>query len=272
MIFARFGFIGLILFGPIPAYSASEYRDFTPAEYDLSQYQVTQGEYRHGDATIRVVQAKKIKNTDQSPHTCRAWVEVTAGSGISFRRYFDDIDAATVSFGIFVPKTQEVSPYFVLVKSGDNDGRLYLVNRHGNVLDISGGTYFIAPNKRYLFSQSTSNPAALTVIDIKSEKIVYSSKTLPLIHSWHVKKHAIFFTESTSHEHRGVAKQGMGNWYDFLDHKFVRHELTRNYLDESKPLNFDFDPRTYENCSVAIGNAFNPAKPDPEMPLIHKAP
>ena len=166
---------------------------FGHKDYDPKEFHVSQNEFHNGSTLIKVIQVKNISNHyNNEPSLCRAWIEINKADQTVFKKYFDDIDAVGFSYGLFVPAVQPPAPYFVVVKNGDYDGHLYLVNEKGKVDDLMGGFYFITDDKRYLFSHYASDLPGLVVFDLKEGRTVYSSDKIPPIHQWYVKDGAYF--------------------------------------------------------------------------------
>jgi hypothetical protein len=104
---------------------------FKPADYPNSDFRVTQSSHALGAIEIRIIHAKKRKPNASPPSYCRAWAEISRGQTLLQRIYFGDIEPVGYSYGIFVPAKQPAPDYFALVKEGDYDGRLLLVNSDG---------------------------------------------------------------------------------------------------------------------------------------------
>jgi hypothetical protein len=75
------------------------------------------------------------------------------------------------SYGIFLPKQRPSPDYFVAVKEGDYDGRLFLISREGQVTDLPGGFYFVPAARRFLVKY-VSDTYALTVFDLEKDSTV----------------------------------------------------------------------------------------------------
>jgi hypothetical protein len=241
--------LGLLL--PLTSDGAEQYKPFIASQYSPKEFKISQGEFPNGNALIRIIEAKTISEKYvKSPHACRAWLEVTKAKQTLFRKYYDDIDAVGFSYGLFVPKVQPPPPFFAVVKNGDYDGRLFLVDKDGKVFDLIGGFYFISENKRYLFSSYASDISGLAVFDLQRGHVVFSSDKLPEDqYQWYIKKGAYFFTASEWYGH------GIGYFYDFKSHKIIEKEMTSAELAASKPVAFDFDPKECEDCKVTHNKA-----------------
>jgi hypothetical protein len=251
----RVGMIVAMLWAILPliGQGSALYKPFIPDEYGKHDYEVSSRSIEHGDVVLLVREVKGIADRGDSPRLCRAWFEVVKGKQQIFKRYFDDIDAVGFSYGLFIPKTQPPSPFFAVVKNGDYDGRLFLVHKGGKVFDVLGGRYFMTQDKRYLFSEYVSDGAGLTVFDLHANRVVFSSQKLPYIHQWYVKDGEYFFTESEWASASGGPreKERVAHFYDFETNRIVEKNIESSEVKRAKTIEYDFNPREYEDCSVA---------------------
>lgn len=226
-------------------------RPFVANDYPSEQFQVSATEIKNGNIKINIRQAKKTKDFEQSPHSCRAWLDVEKSANTIFSSYYDDIDAVGFSYGLFVPKAQPKSPYLAVVKNGDYNGRLFLLRSDGKVHDLLGGFYFFAKDKRYVFSEYASDTSGLRVFDLIAGEVVFSSEKLPYIHQWYEKNGTYFFTETEWRDNSGRAteKAGTVHIFDFKLKKLVEKKVSRAYFEKAKVVEWDFDPRKYEDCT-----------------------
>lgn len=231
------------------------FRPFEKEVYAGGDFTVTSRTYAHGKVKVKVTQAKRTGSHPQEPpSTCRAWLEVVAGGKSIWQRYFDDIDAVGSSYGLFVPPKPPSSRYFAVVKNGDYDGRLFLIDRNGTVSELPGGLYFVSADGRFLFSEYIADTQEAVVFDLASGKIVLDTKTpdaslLPgYIYDWYYDGKRYFFTIVNDEDNR----QGM-----VLEDRRVLFEVNLTHPGIDKvPADFsrifhkkwDFDPRTYRDC------------------------
>lgn len=233
---------------------AESYQPFIAKQYPSDDFSVSQTDFKHGNVLIGIIEAKRIsKKYDEQPYLCRTWLEVKRSNKAIYQKYFDDIDSAAFSYGLFIPKKQPPSPYFAVVKNGDYDGRLFLVSKDGKVFDLMGGFYFITGNKRYLFSSYASDASGLVVFDLLAGRVVFSSDKLPgYEHQWYTKDGDYYFTASAWDEKSGMPheKAGTAYCYDFKAHKIIEKRISSSEIADSKKVVYDFDPRGYEDCKV----------------------
>lgn len=245
----------LVLCIPLDATVTHSYQPFILEHYNQNDYKISQGHFQNGDSEIHVIAAKKISKPDQKPpHTCRAWLYVMKANQIIFKRYFNDIDPVGFSYGLFAPNAQLPFPYFCVVKNGDYDGRLFIMHKDGEVFDLIGGFYFLSENKRYAFSHYASDSSGLAVFDLKEKRVVFSSIELPAHqHQWYKLNGAYYFTASEWSASSGghSEKEGVGYFYDFQSHKIIKKKITRQEVEASRPVAYEFDPRGCENCVIS---------------------
>jgi hypothetical protein len=150
------------------------------------------------------ISATQVKPTNQeASFFCRAWVTITAGGKVTNTLYFPDIDPVAGSFGLFVPIEQPVPDYLFLMKFGDYDGRLYLVDASGAVTNLKGGWFFLDSSKRYLYSQYASDQPELLVFDLTEKRAIFHSE-IPVTAAWFQNGDKYLFLseddQSASHE------------------------------------------------------------------------
>src|SRR6266853_422107 len=162
----------LVYAGGLERSVAQDRRSFAPDDYPPTIFSVTQANFPHGDVTVRVIQARKRTPGGTSPFTCRAWLETRKGDRRLQRIYYDDIEAVGFSYGIFVPKHQPLTEYFIAIKEGDYDGRLLLVAKDGSVANLPGGFYFETPDRRFLIGEHATDGNSVLVVDIAGRQVI----------------------------------------------------------------------------------------------------
>jgi hypothetical protein len=239
----------------------ASFRPFVKDEYGASDYNVTTHTYPHGRLKIRVTQAQRTGiHPKTPPYSCRAWLEIVEKGENVWQRAFDDINPASFSYGLFVPRKAPSPRYFAVIKVGDNDGRLFLVDREdGTVFDLPGGFYFITTDNRYLFSEYAGETQDLVVFDLVAGKVVLDTNSpgsarLPgEIYDWYYDGKRYFFTVVKSDEKRkGVIAEERRVMYEV---NVRRPGISRLPADFSRIFhkNWDFDPRDFKDCCSEPG-------------------
>ena len=230
------------------------FRPFARGEYGAGEFGVTARTYPHGRLNIKVTQAKRLEPRPQeAPYACRAWLEVADGGRDTWQRSFDDISPAGFSYGLFVPRKPPSTRYFAVVKTGDNDGRLFLIDREtGAVTDLPGGFYFVTADGRHLFSEYAGETQDVVVFDLVAGKVVLDTRAsgtslLPGgIYDWYYDGKRYFFT-ITRDEAGGVVAEDRRALYEVnLKHPGI--DKVPPDFSKLHHKRWDFDPRRFRDC------------------------
>jgi hypothetical protein len=247
------------VFGEEPAV----FHPFVKGAYGQADFNVTTHTYAHGRVKIRVTQAQRTGHqAAEPPYYCRAWLEIVERGENVWQRSFDDINPASFSFGLFVPRKAPSPRYFAVVKVGDNDGRLFLVDREsGTVTELPGGFFFVTSDNRYLFSEYAGETQDIVVFDLIAGKVVLDTKTTETarlpgeIYDWYYDGKRYFFTIVRGDEKsKGVIAEDRRVMYEVT---LKRPGISRVPADFDKVFhkNWDFDPRSYRDCSSDPGKS-----------------
>lgn len=222
---------------------------FNPGDYPKSEFQVTQSIHSLGTVKIRIIHAKRRKEIETPPSFCRAWVEITRGDTLVRRIYYRDFEPVGYKYGVFVPAKQPSGDYFALVKEGDYDGHLLLVNGSGEVADTLGGSFFVARG-RFLVSQYSSDEAGLAVFDLQTHKLILKTTDIPYVEKWYKDSTGYFFTESEWPERSGESHEKAGIAYrlNLQQGKIIKTDMDSTRLHSAAAVKYDFDPRQYDDC------------------------
>ena len=243
----------LVLLGveiALPQASVEKNPPFKSSDYPRSEFLVTQSTHEIGNVKVRIIHAKRRKQSETPPSFCRAWVEIREGATLIRRIYYGDFEPVGYSYGVFVPAKQPSSDYFVFVKEGDYDGHLGLVDASGHLTDTLGGTFFVAEG-RFLVSQYSSDEAGLAVFDFKAHKLTLKTNDITYPYQWYRDAAGYFFTESEWSDNSGQAheKPGVAYRLDLRRGGIVKVEMSASKLHSAAAVKDDFDPRKSEDCT-----------------------
>lgn len=148
--------------------------------------------------------------------------------------------------GLFIPKPQPLNDYFMIVKHGDYDGHLLLIDKAGKIINLGGGSFFLTDDKNYLFSlyEADSDGTGFSVYDLKNKQIAYKSDKDPRfanIDQWYKDDKGYFFTSDED----GKTKQIYV--YDFAKKKLVS-EPGKNRIKAAKKVS----PNSVDNKVFAV--------------------
>jgi hypothetical protein len=248
-------FLFSVPYGTVRGDEPAGYRPFDRAEYESGDFDVTTHTYSHGKIRVKLIQAKRLgPRSGEPPYACRAWLEVFDGKNRIWEHYFDDMSPSGFSYGLSVPQKQPSPDYFAVVKNGDFDGRLFLIDRKGTVTDLPGGFYFVSFDRRYLYSEYAAEIQEFVVFDLLFGKIVLDTKTAdssPLpgdIYDWYHDGRKFYFTiVKPGVAGKGLVQEDRRSVYEV---KLNPPGIARVTADFSRlhHKKWDFDPRTFKDC------------------------
>jgi hypothetical protein len=220
---------------------------FRATDYPEPRFHVTQADYEAEGLEIRMVQAQ-----DRAPHgfTCRGWLRLRPAGGAPRWIYRGDIEAVGSSYGLFVPSTQPMRRFFLAVELNGYDGKLLIIDGKGTIREVPGGAFLHDHERRLLFSESFSDAGpALVVLDLDSGKTLFQAEK-PGSYHWYRLGSDLFFTTSTRAKGHGPAEdRATGYSYDAAKRTVVPRVLTPEIWSRAEPVERDFDPRWYQDCT-----------------------
>lgn len=242
-------------FGAVCGDEPAGYRPFDRAEYGAGDFDVTSHTYSHGKIKVKLIQAKRLgPRSGEPPSACRAWLEVYAGKTRVWERYFDDMSPAGFSYGLSVPEKQPSPDYFAVVKNGDLDGRLFLIDRKGMVTELPGGFYFVSFDRRYLYSEYSGDIQEVVVFDLLFGKIVLDTTTADTsllpgdIYDWYHDGRKYYFSiVKPDAVGKGLVQEERRTVYAVQLNPPGIARVTADFsrLHHKK---WDFDPRVFKDC------------------------
>jgi len=157
-----------------------KWKQFRKADYPETKYATKIDVFAFGDFTVELIQAKlrKPENFEKGSAYCRIWLNVKKGNVAIDSLFYNDCEALGGCSGIYAPKKQPRTDYFVLSKFGDYDGRILIINQKGKIQSFFGGHFYVSPDNRYLFSPYDADLAGLTVYDFLQHKVLFTSDDL----------------------------------------------------------------------------------------------
>jgi len=216
-------------------------RPFVAKDYPAGKFLVTESDSNIGEFTVRVIDVKNLgyEPSANQPHFCSTWVEVRKSDQLVKRVFYGDIEPVGSNFGAFVSKIQP-DGYIAVVKEGDYDGRLLLVDAEGKMVDLPGGFYFVTADKKFLISEYSSDATGLTVFDLAEHEIILQPKDVPEIGSWYRDPQGYFFME---YEGGGKAQR-----LDFSNRRMLKIVVSESEKKKAAKVRYDFDPRSKKDC------------------------
>jgi len=135
--------------------------------------------------TIRLIQVRKFRFEDKDV-ILNHYVDSVRGLGFNSysivslsgtdtidEKNYERMEALGGLAQVLVPKQQPSNDYFILVKFGDSDGNVLLIDHIGMIRTFRGGNFFITEDHRYLVSPYSSDCGGLTVFDLKEDSLIF---------------------------------------------------------------------------------------------------
>lgn len=223
---------------------------FLISNYPSQEYIVSTATYYHGtcEVSIRQVSPRIQGKNGAQVHGCRAWISVAKSSITVFDKYISDIDAVGAAYGIFVPAAQPDPRYFVFLKLGDYDGRMFILDKKCGVRNVVGGKYFVTKDSRYLLNVYSSDISGLSVFDYLTGKVIYEQNGIAGINhffAWYTDGVRYFATEATPAPSGGETTENRKYVYrfSFTKKELVKEGTTNMTFAGVKRVDYLFDPQ-----------------------------
>jgi hypothetical protein len=198
-----------------------------------TNYIVTRNSYHHLSIDIEVSQAKRKYNHGYESPFNVGWIFIKSGNYIIDSLIFPDIKAYGGYAGLYIPENNFSDSLFVIIKRGDYDGRLYLINTKGKVFNFPGGSYFVSKDKKLLFSISELDCRGIDIIDLKTLNSIYSKTCLSKNPDyWFLFDKKYYYT---SHEIKDSVYV-----YEGPNKGFVSHLRDKRTFKSAKKIKLDF--------------------------------
>ncbi|MFC1584488.1 hypothetical protein ACFL5V_02955 [Fibrobacterota bacterium] len=227
--------------------------EFNPKDYPRNLFEIHEQTYPHGDVTIRITHVRRKDPSSaggNSFYLCRAWLSIEK-QGVTVKEFnYPDIAPVEGEYGLFVPQQQPSKEFFLVVKVGDYDGLLKLIDRQGNVTNLPGGYYFLAGDS-ILFSEYHSDLPGLAAFDLRHRQLLFKRFHIPHILQWYKAGGTYFYTEPIQPLRKAgssTRKPGVIHVYDFDSNKLKQKTHVSEWQAHPQKINYDFDPWNYGNC------------------------
>ena len=240
----------LILLSQLSALSPALAADSKPSPFNAGDYPASQVSSFHKQLGKVAIDAKQVKRPDEkqsNPRYCRAWIWLAKEGKKETCEYFDDINPVGGSNGLFAPNTVLPAGYVGLVKLGDYNGRLVLINDSGKHWNFAGGSYFVSKDKKNLFSiHETETKTGVSVFDLKKGTLVLaedekSKDAPPIMDKWYFDGTGYFFTTMNADGSQPKERVRTVYAYDDKTNKLVKKSMPAEKISAAKEVVYDFD-------------------------------
>ncbi len=217
------------------------------APLDLSKFvspnhKITKHHLSIGTHSIVVAEIKAEK-PDEQVNYCTAYVSMQVHDvvkGVAFEK----IEPVGWHYGVFVIPRQPDPDYAALIKLGDYDGRLLLVNRSGQLFNLEGGAFFVDRKYRLLFSNYMTDDDPKTIVFDFARGRVVAKAPVP-VHTWYRNGSTLYFTPIVPD---GTEDRKFVYIFDMHNRKFLKKEATSGM--HGSPVKWDFDVPAQPDCDA----------------------
>ncbi len=146
---------------------------FNKGDYPFSKFNVCAVASDFGQ--IKIITTMVSPKVSTNSFSCRTWLTIQKNDKILKQKFYE-IDPVGGCSGLFFPPTQPIDNYFIFSKFGDYEGETLLVDKTGKLIVLTGGSFSISADEKYLFSVWDSDYSGITIFDIKSGKTILSKE------------------------------------------------------------------------------------------------
>ena len=205
--------------------------EFKYVDYPASKFNLQIDSFTLGAYLIEFIQVTN-KSVDSEP-LCRSWFRLKQFGKVANQVYFDNIKPNITCAGIYIPEIQPRKDFFLASKFGDNDGKLIVINRLGEIKLLKGGQFYLTNDKRLIFSNHASEENGLTVFDLNTEKVLFEGKVAKPLANWYYQDNRFFATVNND-----VITNNKINlmYFDITTNKPVIQQVTSGYVRKDKAL------------------------------------
>jgi hypothetical protein len=242
------------IFSMSPALAVDS-KPFKAGDYPASQ--ISSFHKQLGKLAIDAKQVMRTNEKQSNPRYCRAWIWLAKNGKKESCEYFDDINSLGGSNGLFAPNTVLPAGYACIIKLGDYDGRLVLINESGRHWNLPGGTYFVSRDKKNLFSiHETETKTGVSVFDLKNGKVALaedekSKDVPPIMDKWYEDGTSYFFTTMNADGTEPKEKIRTIYAFDNKTNRFLKKSMPAAKISAAKVVVYDFDATSQKDRNAA---------------------
>ena len=237
--------------------TGAEAKPFQPADYPESTSKTYTYTLPNSKVSVEALQVKRLNEKHSNPRYCRAWVTITKDGKKVSSEYFEDINGLGGPCGLYFPQKSISDNYKGVVKLGDYDGRLLLVNNAGKYWNIPGGSFFTSKDKKLLFSTHECDaPAGIAVFDLQKGATIFQTnekakEAPPVVSKWYFDGTNYFFTSTDPSKPESKSKAQDVYVFDTKISKLVKKMLPPAKIAAATPIAYDFSAMSDSDIKAA---------------------
>ena len=244
-------------------------KQFKTKDYPTSMFQIRYDSVNFLNYSILIVHVYNVSYPgivdstytlrDSNYFDCRGWLFIKQGKKVIHTIYYSGLNAVGGCSGIYLPHVQPRKDYFLIVKYGDYDGNIIILDAYGNVTKEMGGSIEVSPDKRYLFSDYDSDLPGVTIYDFEKHKTLLTPDSLeidsglgePQIGRWYYQDNkyiARVYTDAEEGEYPDTVHITIAT-YDTKKNKIVYSKKDKGFLKNSNLLPGSFDVSVFSDTT-----------------------
>ena len=239
--------------------SAAPEKPFTPTDFPDSVSKIYKHTMQNGKVGIEAIQVKRVNEKHSNPRYGRAWVSMQKNGKRTQCDYFADINPLGGAYGLYYPNKNMPSNYRCIVKLGDYDGRLLLINDEGKHWNLPGGSFFLSKDKQYLFSTHECDaPTGIAIFDLKNAIPVFETNEKakavpPIVDKWYFNGTNYFFTtkEADGSTSKGNKREILV--FDAKGRKLDKKRVSTAEIAAATAVKYDFNAMSESDLKASDG-------------------
>jgi hypothetical protein len=154
--------------------STSHMAGAQPKSTIKGQLKTTEVICKLGDIKVIITQFKQLDYTDPR---CRAMIRIVRNVWQIDSLVYPELEPVGSHYGLLV-YSELFHDHLVISKFNDYDGQTVIINNQGKVFEFPGGYISYDQSKELLFSGYASDLGGLSVFDLKSDCLLFSTTNL----------------------------------------------------------------------------------------------
>jgi hypothetical protein len=146
---------------------------FKKTDYPASKFLLTSDTSKFGE--VQIITTMVTPKGGSRGFLCRSWLTIRGRNKVLKQKFYQ-IEPVGGCSGLFVPSVQPLDNYFIISKFGDYEGETLLVDTTGKLIELTGGSFSVSPDKKYLFAIWNSDLSGITIFDLTKRKTILSKE------------------------------------------------------------------------------------------------
>jgi hypothetical protein len=254
--------------------SYKSYKQFKAKDYPETMFKIRRDSAHFLNYSIELIHVLNVSypgiqdatSTEIDPNffDCRGWLFLKKGEKVAHTIYYSNMNAVGGCSGVYIPAVQPRKDYFLVVKNGDYDGNIIIIDSTGNITkEKGGGSIQVSSDKRYMFADYDSDEPGITIYDFEKHKTLFTPDSPEVdsnlkgqfqIGAWYYQDNkymARVYTDAEEGENPDTLHISVAT-YDFKKNMLIYSKKDKGFLKSTNALQ-DYDYYEYSdgmaNCN-----------------------